>query len=185
MGNRAVALAKAVGYCSAGTVEFIVDKSRNFYFLEMNTRLQVEHPVTELITGIDIVQEMIKIAAGDRMELRQDDVAINGWAIESRIYAEDPGREFLPSIGRLVRYRPPAEVSKPELAVRNDTGVFEGDEIGVHYDPMISKLCTWAPERVSAINSMRHALDEFELDGIECNIPFVSAVMSNPTVYCR
>ena len=180
MGEQAVALAKAVDYCSAGTVEFIVDGARNFYFLEMNTRLQVEHPVTELITGIDIVEQMIRVAAGERLAITQDDVTLNGWAMESRLYAEDPYRNFLPSIGRLTRYRPPAETARPEQAVRNDTGVFEGGEISMYYDPMIAKLCTWAPDRAGAISAMRGALDAFEVEGIGHNLPFLSAVMDHP-----
>jgi len=180
MGEQACALARAVGYTSAGTVEFIVDGARNFYFLEMNTRLQVEHPVTELITGIDLVEQMIRVAAGEPLPFRQDDLAINGWAIESRLYAEDPYRNFLPSIGRLTRYRPPAEVATPTHALRNDTGVFEGGEISMYYDPMIAKLCTWAPTRAAAIDGMRAALDGFEVEGIGHNLPFLSAVMDTP-----
>ncbi len=180
MGEQACALAAAVGYASAGTVEFIVDSERNFYFLEMNTRLQVEHPVTELITGVDLVEQMIRVAAGEKLELSQSDIGISGWALESRLYAEDPYRGFLPSIGRLTRYRPPAEVTGESSAVRNDTGVFEGGEISMHYDPMIAKLCTWAPDRASALNEMRRALDAFELEGIGHNIPFLSAVMDHP-----
>ena len=180
MGEQAVALAQAVGYTSAGTVEFIVDGERNFYFLEMNTRLQVEHPVTELITGVDLVEQMIRVAAGERLPFAQDDLRINGWAIESRLYAEDPYRNFLPSIGRLTRYRPPAESITPQAVVRNDTGVFEGGEISMYYDPMIAKLCTWAPTRGEAIDAMRHALDEFEVEGIGHNLPFLSAVMDHP-----
>ncbi len=145
MGEQAVALAKAVDYQSAGTVEFIVDKDRNFYFLEMNTRLQVEHPVTELITGIDLVEQMIRIAAGEKLAIKQADVKLNGWAVESRLYAEDPYRNFLPSIGRLTRYRPPAEGPVGKAIIRNDTGVTEGSEISMFYDPMVAKLCTWAP----------------------------------------
>ncbi|MEX0970176.1 MAG: acetyl/propionyl/methylcrotonyl-CoA carboxylase subunit alpha [Paracoccaceae bacterium] len=179
MGEQAVALARAVDYCSAGTVEFIVDGARNFYFLEMNTRLQVEHPVTELITGIDLVEQMIRIAAGEALTLQQDDIGINGWAIESRLYAEDPYRGFLPSIGRLTRYRPPAEMASEKRVVRNDTGVFEGGEISMFYDPMVAKLCTWAPDRTAAIVAMREALDEFEVEGIGHNIPFLSAVMDH------
>ncbi|NMG42106.1 acetyl/propionyl-CoA carboxylase subunit alpha, partial [Chelativorans sp. ZYF759] len=144
MGAQAVALSKAVGYHSAGTVEFIVDGDRNFYFLEMNTRLQVEHPVTELVTGIDLVEEMIRVAAGEKLRLAQDDVRLEGWAIESRLYAEDPYRSFLPSIGRLSRYRPPREGNREDgTVIRNDTGVFEGGEISMYYDPMIAKLCAW------------------------------------------
>ena len=180
MGEQAVALSQAVGYTSAGTVEFIVDGARNFYFLEMNTRLQVEHPVTELITGVDLVEQMIRVAAGEKLPFAQDDLHINGWAIESRIYAEDPYRNFLPSIGRLTRYRPPAEFAEPARALRNDTGVFEGGEISMYYDPMIAKLCTWAPTRSEAIEEMRLALDAFELEGIGHNLPFLSAVMDHP-----
>ncbi|RME16730.1 MAG: acetyl/propionyl/methylcrotonyl-CoA carboxylase subunit alpha [Alphaproteobacteria bacterium] len=180
MGEQAVALARAVGYSSAGTVEFIVDGERNFYFLEMNTRLQVEHPVTELITGIDLVEQMIRVAAGEKLSITQDDVKLNGWAIESRLYAEDPYRNFLPSIGRLTRYRPPAEVKSKSRVVRNDTGVYEGGEISMYYDPMIAKLCTWGPTRAEAIEHMRTALDSFEVEGIGHNLPFLSAVMDHP-----
>lgn len=180
MGEQAVALAKAVKYKSAGTVEFIVDGERNFYFLEMNTRLQVEHPVTELITGIDLVEQMINVAAGKKLEMGQSDVGINGWAMESRIYAEDPYRGFLPSTGRLTRYRPPEEAAQETLAVRNDTGVHEGGEISIYYDPMIAKLCSWSKDRASAIEVMKGALDEFEIEGIRHNIPFLSAVMEHP-----
>lgn len=180
MGEQACALAQAVGYQSAGTVEFIVDGARNFYFLEMNTRLQVEHPVTELITGIDLVEQMIRVANGEALSISQADVKLNGWAMESRLYAEDPYRNFLPSIGRLVRYRPPAEVARPERVVRNDTGVFEGGEISMYYDPMIAKLCAWAPDRAGAVEEMRMALDRFELEGIGHNLPFLSAVMDHP-----
>ncbi|MFD3190578.1 acetyl-CoA carboxylase biotin carboxylase subunit [Sedimentitalea sp. HM32M-2] len=195
MGEQAVALAKAVDYCSAGTVEFIVDGDRNFYFLEMNTRLQVEHPITELITGVDLVEQMIRVAAGEKLSFTQDDVQLNGWAIENRLYAEDPYRGFLPSIGRLSRYRPPEEVAAGplldngkwqdearagEMAVRNDTGVYEGGEISMYYDPMIAKLCTWAPTRDEAIEHMRVALDSFEIEGIGHNLPFLAAVMDHP-----
>ncbi|SMO55598.1 acetyl-CoA carboxylase biotin carboxylase subunit [Paracoccus laeviglucosivorans] len=180
MGEQACALARAVGYTSAGTVEFIVDGDRNFYFLEMNTRLQVEHPVTELITGIDLVEQMIRVANGEALPFAQSDLKINGWAMESRLYAEDPYRNFLPSIGRLTRYRPPAEVAAPTHVVRNDTGVYEGGEISMYYDPMIAKLCTWAPTRGDAIERMRQALDEFEVEGIGHNLPFLSAVMDHP-----
>ena len=179
MGEQACKLAKAVGYHSAGTVEFIVDKDKNFYFLEMNTRLQVEHPVTELITGVDLVEQMIFIAAGKPLSISQKDIKLNGWAIESRLYAEDPYRNFLPSIGRLTRYRPPTEVKEKAVIVRNDTGVFEGGEISMYYDPMIAKLCTWAPNRAKAIEQMRTALDRFELEGIGHNLPFLSAVMDH------
>uniref|UniRef100_UPI00404823F5 acetyl-CoA carboxylase biotin carboxylase subunit n=1 Tax=Yoonia sp. TaxID=2212373 RepID=UPI00404823F5 len=176
MGAQSVALAKAVDYASAGTVEFIVDGDRNFYFLEMNTRLQVEHPVTELITGIDLVEQMIRVAYGETLPFGQDDLKINGWAMESRLYAEDPYRGFLPSIGRLTRYRPPAEEAHATRAVRNDTGVYEGGEISMYYDPMIAKLCTWAPTRDAAIEEMRLALDSFEVEGIGHNLPFLAAV---------
>jgi propionyl-CoA carboxylase alpha chain len=180
MGEQACALARAVGYTSAGTVEFIVDGARNFYFLEMNTRLQVEHPVTELITGIDLVEQMIRVAAGHPLPFRQEDLAINGWAMESRLYAEDPYRNFLPSTGRLTRYRPPAEGPTPRGGiVRNDTGVTEGGEISLFYDPMIAKLCTWGPTRAAAIEEMRLALDTFEVEGIGHNLPFVAAVMDH------
>ncbi|HRO10110.1 acetyl/propionyl/methylcrotonyl-CoA carboxylase subunit alpha [Amaricoccus sp.] len=180
MGEQAVALAKAVDYCSAGTVEFIVDGSRNFYFLEMNTRLQVEHPVTELITGLDLVEQMIRVAAGEKLAFGQAEVKLDGWAMESRLYAEDPYRNFLPSIGRLSRYRPPEERRTAQVAVRNDTGVFEGGEISMYYDPMVAKLCTWAPDRAGAIAAMRTALDSFEVEGIGHNLPFLSAVMDHP-----
>jgi propionyl-CoA carboxylase alpha chain len=190
MGEQAVALAQAVGYASAGTVEFIVDGAKNFYFLEMNTRLQVEHPVTELITGVDLVEQMIRVANGEKLSITQDDVTLTGWAIENRLYAEDPYRGFLPSIGRLTRYRPPAETAAytpgvaagdaGDVVVRNDTGVFEGGEISMYYDPMIAKLCTWAPTREKAIEAMRVALDSFEVEGIGHNLPFLSAVMDHP-----
>jgi propionyl-CoA carboxylase alpha chain len=181
MGEQACALARAVGYTSAGTVEFIVDGNRNFYFLEMNTRLQVEHPVTELITGVDLVEQMIRVAAGEPLPFKQDDLKINGWAMESRLYAEDPYRNFLPSIGRLTRYRPPVEGTTPRGGiVRNDTGVFEGGEISMYYDPMIAKLCTWGETREAAIEEMRLALDTFEVEGIGHNLPFVGAVMDHP-----
>ena len=191
MGEQSVALAKAVDYASAGTVEFIVDGDRNFYFLEMNTRLQVEHPVTELITGVDLVEQMIRVAYGEKLKIAQKDVTLTGWAMESRLYAEDPYRGFLPSIGRLTTYRPPSEVAAGPLvtngkwqgdapigkhAVRNDTGVYDGGEISMYYDPMIAKLCTWAPSRAEAIEEMRVALDSFEVEGIGHNIPFLSAV---------
>ena len=180
MGEQACALAKAVGYTSAGTVEFIVDGNRNFYFLEMNTRLQVEHPVTELITGVDLVEQMIRVAAGEPLPFAQGDLKINGWAMESRLYAEDPYRNFLPSIGRLTRYRPPVEGQSPTGGVvRNDTGVFEGGEISMYYDPMIAKLCTWGPTREEAIEEMRLALDTFEVEGIGHNLPFCAAVMDH------
>ncbi|SEP01366.1 biotin carboxyl carrier protein /biotin carboxylase [Salinihabitans flavidus] len=180
MGEQALALSHAVDYASAGTVEFIVDAQKNFYFLEMNTRLQVEHPVTELITGVDLVEQMIRVAAGETLSFAQADVKLNGWAIENRLYAEDPYRGFLPSIGRLSRYRPPAEVVEEGHVVRNDTGVYEGGEISMYYDPMIAKLCTWAPTRPEAIEHMRNALDGFEVEGIGHNLPFLSTVMDHP-----
>jgi propionyl-CoA carboxylase alpha chain len=179
MGEQAVALAKAVGYDSAGTVEFVAGQDKRFYFLEMNTRLQVEHPVTELITGIDLVEQMIRVAAGEKLKLAQKDVKLDGWAVESRIYAEDPYRNFLPSTGRLTRYRPPAETSLDGITVRNDTGVTEGDEISIHYDPMIAKLVTHAPSRAAAIAAQSNALDGFVIDGIRHNISFLSALMAN------
>ena len=181
MGEQAVALAKAVGYDSAGTVEFVAGQDRSFYFLEMNTRLQVEHPVTEMITGLDLVEQMIRVAAGEKLPLKQADVKLSGWAVESRIYAEDPYRNFLPSIGRLVRYRPPAEGVLPGgVTVRNDTGVTEGGEISMYYDPMIAKLVTHAPTRSAAIEAQAVALDSFHIDGIRHNIPFLTALMQNP-----
>ncbi|MBK1839012.1 acetyl/propionyl/methylcrotonyl-CoA carboxylase subunit alpha [Azospirillum sp. YIM B02556] len=175
MGEQAVALANAVQYKSAGTVEFIVDAERNFYFLEMNTRLQVEHPVTELITGLDLVELMIRVAAGEKLTLRQEDVQLNGWAVEARVYAEDPFRNFLPSTGRLTHYRPPAADSH----VRVDTGVYEGGEISMYYDPMIAKLCTWGPTRDAAIAEMREALDQYYIRGVSHNIPFLASLMAN------
>ena len=180
MGEQAVALAKAVGYDSAGTVEFIVDKDRNFYFLEMNTRLQVEHPVTELVTGLDLVEQMLKVAAGEKLKLKQKDVKLEGSAIETRIYAEDPVRNFMPSTGRLIRYRPPREGTTVDgVTVRLDSGVEEGGEISVYYDPMIAKLITHAPTRAQAIEAMGHALDAFAIDGFRHNIPFLSVLMRN------
>ena len=176
MGEQAVALARAVDYKSAGTVEFIVDKDRNFYFLEMNTRLQVEHPVTEEITGIDLVEQMIRVADGEKLAFGQDDVTLNGWAVETRVYAEDPFRNFLPSIGRLTRYRPPVETG----GVRVDTGVYEGAEITMFYDPMIAKLVTHGTTREDAIAKQRAALDAYYIRGISHNIPFLSAVMAHP-----
>ena len=180
MGEQSLKLAQAVGYASAGTVEFIVDGDRNFYFLEMNTRLQVEHPVTELITGVDLVEQMIRVAYGEKLSLTQNDIKLTGWAMESRLYAEDPYRGFLPSIGRLTRYRPPEELVTDMHVVRNDTGVYEGGEISMYYDPMIAKLCTWGPDRAAAIQAMRDALDGFEVEGIGHNLPFLSAVMDHP-----
>ena len=176
MGEQAVALAKAVQYKSAGTVEFIVDKDRNFYFLEMNTRLQVEHPVTELITGLDLVELMIRVAAGEKLPLQQKDVKLDGWAMEARLYAEDPFRNFLPSTGRLVKYREP----EPGPDVRVDTGVYEGGEISMFYDPMIAKLCSYGKTRDQAIDRMRRALDEFYVRGVSHNVPFLAALMAHP-----
>jgi propionyl-CoA carboxylase alpha chain len=176
MGEQALALARAVGYQSAGTIEFIVDTNRDFYFLEMNTRLQVEHPVTELVTGLDIVQLMIRVAAGEPLPLRQEDVNQQGWAIEARIYAEDPLRNFLPSVGRLVRYLPPAQSEN----VRVDTGVQEGDEVSIYYDPMIAKLITHGSTRESAIAYMRDALNHFYLSGVSHNIGFLAALVEHP-----
>ncbi len=181
MGAQAVALAKAVNYDSAGTVEFVAGQDKSFYFLEMNTRLQVEHPVTELITGLDLVEQMLRSAASEVMAFGQNDLKINGWAIESRIYAEDPYRKFLPSIGRLVRYDPPIEGEHGEgqgaYIVRNDAGVREGDEISMYYDPMISKLCTWGKTRAEAIAGMGRALEDFHIEGLGHNVPFLAAVM--------
>ncbi len=177
MGDQAVALAMAVQYDSAGTVEFVAGQDRSFFFLEMNTRLQVEHPVTELITGVDLVEQMIRSAYGEPLPFAQGDLKINGWAMESRIYAEDPYRGFLPSIGRLVRYSPPAEGNVGNAIVRNDAGVREGDEISMFYDPMISKLSTWAMTRNGAIDAMGRALEDFHIEGLGQNIPFLAAVM--------
>src|SRR6187401_2170708 len=177
MGEQAVALAKAVNYDSAGTVEFVAGQDKSFYLLEMNTRLQVEHPVTELITGIDLVEQMIRVAAGEKLALTQKDVALTGWAVESRVYAEDPFRNFLPSTGRLTTYRPPEEKQESGVTVRNDTGVQEGGEISIHYDPMIAKLVTHAPSRAEAIAAQADALDAFTIEGIRHNIPFLTALM--------
>lgn len=176
MGEQAVALSKAVDYCSAGTVEFIVDKHKNFYFLEMNTRLQVEHPVTEQITGIDLVEQMLRVAAGEKLSLTQEDVKLTGWSMETRVYAEDPLRGFLPSIGRLTKYLPPEESEH----VRVDTGVYEGAEISMFYDPMIAKLVTTGKTRDEAIAAQRRALDEYYIRGIAHNIPFLAALMAHP-----
>nr|WP_315053759.1 acetyl/propionyl/methylcrotonyl-CoA carboxylase subunit alpha [uncultured Brevundimonas sp.] len=177
MGAQAVALARAVNYDSAGTVEFVAGQDKSFFFLEMNTRLQVEHPVTELITGVDLVEQMIRSAWGEALSFKQDDLKINGWAIESRIYAEDPYRGFLPSIGRLVRYEQPEEGEQDGYVVRNDSGVREGDEISMFYDPMIAKLCAWGPTREAAVDGMARALEDTHLSGLGHNIPFLSAVM--------
>jgi len=180
MGEQAVALARTVGYDSAGTVEFVAAQDRSFYFLEMNTRLQVEHPVTELVTGIDLVEQMIRSAAGEKLSLKQSDVKLKGWAVETRVYAEDPYRNFLPSTGRLTRYRPPKEQVRDGVTVRNDTGVYEGGEISLYYDPMIAKLVTHAPKREQAIEAQAEALDAFVIDGIRHNIPFLAALMAHP-----
>ncbi|MFL6859029.1 MAG: biotin carboxylase N-terminal domain-containing protein [Allosphingosinicella sp.] len=184
MGEQAVALARAVGYYSAGTVELIVSgadtSGKSFYFLEMNTRLQVEHPVTEMVTGLDLVELMIRVAAGEALPFGQDDVTLTGWAVENRVYAEDPYRGFLPSTGRLVRYRPPAEAHEAEGCTRVDDGVVEGGEVSMFYDPMIAKLVTWAPAREGAIDRQIEALDRFEIDGIGHNVDFLSALMQHP-----
>jgi propionyl-CoA carboxylase alpha chain len=180
MGEQAVALGKAVKYDSAGTVEFVAGQDKSFYFLEMNTRLQVEHPVTELVTGIDLVEQMIRVAAGEKLQFAQKDITLTGWAVESRVYAEDPFRNFLPSVGRLVKYRPPPESSANGISVRNDTGVQEGGEISIYYDPMIAKLVTHGPSRAAAVEAQSTALDAFYVDGIRHNIPFLSALMNHP-----
>jgi propionyl-CoA carboxylase alpha chain len=180
MGTQAVALAKAVGYDSAGTVEFIAGQDKSFYFLEMNTRLQVEHPVTELVTGLDLVEQMIRIAAGEKLKLAQRDVTMTGSAVETRLYAEDPYRNYLPSTGRLVKYRPPAEGRFGDITVRVDTGVYEGGEISIYYDPMIAKLVTHAPTRQAAVAAQADALDAFSIDGIRHNIPLLAALMAHP-----
>lgn len=177
MGAQAVALARAVNYDSAGTVEFVAGQDKSFFFLEMNTRLQVEHPVTELITGVDLVEQMIRSAWGEQLAIKQDDLSINGWAIESRIYAEDPYRGFLPSIGRLVRYEQPEEGDQGDYTVRNDSGVREGDEISMFYDPMIAKLCAWGETRDDAVRGMARALEDTHLAGLGHNVPFLAAVM--------
>jgi propionyl-CoA carboxylase alpha subunit len=175
MGRQAVALASAVDYRSAGTVEFIVDRQRNFYFLEMNTRLQVEHPVTELVTGFDLVELMLRIADGEKLPFAQQDIRLNGWAIEARIYAEDPTRGFLPSTGRLVRYLPPSGEG-----LRVDDGVFEGAEISVYYDPMIAKLSAYGADRNAALDRLRAALDGFYISGVQNNAAFLAAIVAKP-----
>lgn len=180
MGEEACALARAVDYDTAGTVEFVVGQDKSFYFLEMNTRLQVEHPVTELITGVDLVEQMIRVAAGEVLSLQQSDIGINGWAMESRIYAEDPYRNFLPSIGRLVRFQPPEETSDATSTIRVDTGVVEGGEISMFYDPMIAKLCSYGATREIANQAMAGALDGFVVQGIGHNIPFLAALIDHP-----
>ena len=179
MGDEAVSLAKAVNYSSAGTVEFIVDKEKNFYFLEMNTRLQVEHPVTELVTGLDLVELMIKVACGEPLKVSQEDIKLTGWALESRIYAEDPYRNFLPSTGRLIEFKPPQVSNSDDKVIRNDCGVIEGGEISIYYDPMISKLCSWGKTREEAISFMQEALDDYQIEGIGQNIPFLHSVYRN------
>ena len=184
MGEQAVALARAVGYYSAGTVELIVsgaDKTgQGFYFLEMNTRLQVEHPVTEEITGLDLVEQMIRVAAGEALTFTQDEVKLNGWAMESRVYAEDPYRNFLPSTGRLTRYTPPVACRASDAVVRVDTGVAEGGEVSMFYDPMIAKLVTWAPTREAAIDLQIGAIDKYEIAGVGTNLDFLSALAQHP-----
>ncbi|MDA1073312.1 MAG: acetyl/propionyl/methylcrotonyl-CoA carboxylase subunit alpha [Proteobacteria bacterium] len=175
MGEQAVTLAKAVDYASAGTVEFIVDANKNFYFLEMNTRLQVEHPVTEMITGLDLVEMMIRVAAGEELSIRQKDIKLNGWALEARVYAEDPFRKFLPSVGRLVRYEAPQATEH----VRVDTGIEEGSEVSIYYDPMIAKLVTWGPTRAAAIEHMNDALDGYYIRGVSHNISFLNALIAH------
>ena len=180
MGEQAVALAAAVGYTSAGTVELIVGADRSFYFLEMNTRLQVEHPVTEEITGLDLVEQMIRVAAGEKLGFTQDEVKLDGWAIESRVYAEDPYRGFLPSTGRLTTYQPPRTDTAGEVRVRVDDGVIEGGEVSMFYDPMIAKLVTWAPTREAAIDAQVAALDAFQIGGVSDNVDFLSALMQHP-----
>lgn len=176
MGQQAVSLARAVDYCSAGTVEFIVDKERQFYFLEMNTRLQVEHPVTEFITGVDLVEQMIRVAAGESLQLSQADIKLNGWSLEARVYAEDPDRNFMPSTGRVSRYQPPLESD----SVRVDTGIHEGGEISMFYDPMIAKLVTYGADRESARTAMLDALDQYTIRGVKHNIPFLAALVDHP-----
>jgi len=188
MGEQCVALARAVGYYSAGTVELIVSgkdpSGESFYFLEMNTRLQVEHPVTEAITGLDLVEQMIRVAAGESLGFTQNQVALDGWAIETRVYAEDPYRHFLPSTGRLVRYRPPPtyirDSAEGPAVIRVDDGVAEGGEVSMFYDPMIAKLITWAPTRNEAADLQLAALDRFEIEGPGHNIDFLSALMQHP-----
>jgi propionyl-CoA carboxylase alpha chain len=186
MAGQAIALSQAVGYDSAGTVEFIVGGDKSFYFLEMNTRLQVEHPVTELITGIDLVEQMIRVAAGEKLKLKQAELEPQGWAIESRIYAEDPYRGFLPSIGRLARYRQPRDGAREPVrmpdgeqpaSIRTDSGVREGDEISMFYDPMIAKFCAHSQSRPAAVQAMSRALEEFLIEGVGHNLPFLAAVM--------
>ncbi|MES1907352.1 MAG: hypothetical protein MHM6MM_000487 [Cercozoa sp. M6MM] len=181
MGTQACQLARAVDYVGAGTVEMLVDKNRNFYFLEMNTRLQVEHPITEEITGVDLVEQMLRVSAGLPLSIRQEDIGINGWALEARVYAENPEKNFLPSTGRLRKYREPtAEQSATPGKVRCDSGIREGSEIAVYYDPMISKLVTWAETRDGAIAKMKDALDSYVIDGVTHNIPFLKSLCEHP-----
>ena len=180
MGEQAVALARAVGYDSAGTVEFVAGQDKSFYFLEMNTRLQVEHPVTELVTGIDLVEQMILVAAGEPLDMSQERIKLKGWAVETRIYAEDPLRDFVPSTGRLTTYLPPRTGRDGDRIVRVDSGVVEGGEISIYYDPMIAKLVTYAPEREGAIAAQAEALDAFVIEGIRHNIPFLASLMAQP-----
>jgi propionyl-CoA carboxylase alpha chain len=184
MGEQAVALARAVGYYSAGTVELIVSGAdptgKSFYFLEMNTRLQVEHPVTEEVTGLDLVEQMIRVAAGEKLKFTQDDVKLDGWSVETRVYAEDPYRHFLPSTGRLIRYWPPIQKHDDDLVVRVDDGVVDGGEVSMFYDPMIAKLITWAPTRLEAVDAQIGSLDQFVVDGISDNVDFLSALMQHP-----
>jgi propionyl-CoA carboxylase alpha chain len=180
MGDTAVRAALAAGYVNAGTCEFLLDRDGKFYFLEMNTRLQVEHPVTEEVTGLDLVEQMIRVAAGEKLAFSQDDVKLDGWAVETRVYAEDPYRGFLPSTGRLTRYTRPMQISDDSVRVRVDDGVTEGSEISMFYDPMVAKLITWGPDRLAAIDAQIAALDAFELDGIGDNVDFLSALMQHP-----
>ena len=183
MGEQAVALAAAVDYRSAGTVEFIVDAQENFFFLEMNTRLQVEHPVTECITGVDLVELMILAASGEQLPLKQEDVKINGWSFEARVYAEDPDRGFLPSTGRITHYSPPdTQVRENGAYTRVDTGIDAGGEISMFYDPMIAKLVTWAPDRQQAIEHMQQAIDSYRIRGVQSNLPFLAALFAHPAL---
>ena len=177
MASQALILAKEVKYDSAGTVEFVVDSKKNFYFLEMNTRLQVEHPVTELVTGIDLVEQMILSADNKKLAIRQEDIKLNGWSVESRIYAEDPTKDFLPSIGRVTRYIEPKKIEKDYEVIRNDTGISPGSEVSLYYDPMISKLAVHSKDRISAINLMINSLQNYYLSGLENNIDFLICLL--------
>ena len=179
MASQALILAKEVKYDSAGTVEFVVDSKKNFYFLEMNTRLQVEHPVTELVTGIDLVEQMILSADNKKLAIRQEDIKLNGWSVESRIYAEDPTKDFLPSIGRVTRYIEPKKIEKDYEVIRNDTGISPGSEVSLYYDPMISKLAVHSKDRISAINLMINSLQNYYLSGLENNIDFLIAILED------